>query len=117
GFRKEVFQLVDFGFAARIHEGDFDIAAKLPEDLAARAARRSEAIGIGGDGDAAELADAFADGFEDGDALGADGEAVGGVFDVAAGVDAAFGVFQGGADLEVRIRGEGVGANGQGCGE
>ncbi len=44
----------------------------------------------------------FGDSFENGDTLRADGQAVGGVFDVAAGVDLALNVFQGGADFEFR---------------
>ena len=43
-----------------------------------------------------------------GDPLGANGEPVGGVLHVAAGVDAAVGILQRGADLEMRVRREGV---------
>ena len=100
GLREKIFQSIGFGFAAQVDQHDFDVAAELPEDLAAGAAGRRESVGIGGHGHAAELADAFGDGFEDGHALGADGEAVSGVLDVAAGVDAAGGVFDGRADLE-----------------
>src|SRR5262249_44361894 len=62
------------------------------------------------------------------DALGADRQAVGGVFDVAAGDHLAVGRLQGGADQEVRERGVGVqpgrtgsveqcgGGDGAGCG-
>ena len=42
------------------------------------------------------------------DPLGADGQAVGGVFDIAAGDDRAVGRFERGADLEMRERGVGV---------
>src|SRR5215472_5963855 len=100
---------------ARVDQDDLDVAAELPQDLAAGAAGRGQRVRVGSDGDAAELTDAFADGLENGDALGADGEAVGRVFDVATGVDAAVGVFQGGAYLEFRVGGEGVGARGKGC--
>jgi hypothetical protein len=51
--------------------------------LTASAAGRSERFGVGDDGDGVETAFTFADGFEDGDAFGADGESVGRVFDVA----------------------------------
>jgi len=43
-----------FGLAARIDQQDFDVAAKLPQDLTACAAGWRECIGIGGDGDPAE---------------------------------------------------------------
>ena len=97
-----------FGLAVQVGQHQFDIAAELPEDLPAGAAGRRQHVGIGGHRDAAELARAFGDGFEDGHALGAEGQAVGGVFDVAAGVDAAVDVFQRRADLEVRERRMGV---------
>ena len=62
---------------------------------------------VGGDGETAEAAGAAGDGAEGGDAFGADGEAVGGAFDVAAGVDAAVFILEGGADAEVGVGGAG----------
>ena len=59
-------------------------------------------------GHAAELARALGNGLEDGYPLGAHGEAVGRVLHVAAGVDAARRIFNGGANLEFRVRREGV---------
>ena len=113
GFGKRSFKPIGFGLAARVDQHDLDVAAELPEDLAAGAAGRGEHLGIGGHGHAAELARAFGDGLENGHALGADGEPVGGVFHVAAGVDAAIGVFHRGAHPEFGIRREGVFAGGQ----
>src|ERR1035438_3246755 len=73
-------------FPGQSHQ--FHIAAELPEDLAASAAGRCQRIGIGHNGHAPELACAFGDRLEDSHALGAEGQAVSGVLDVAAGVDA-----------------------------
>src|SRR5579863_5112237 len=57
--REQFFQPQSFALAARIQQRDFDVAAELPQDLTARPARRCERFGIGGDGDAPELARAF----------------------------------------------------------
>src|SRR5262249_40241343 len=56
------------------------------------------------DGDPREGAVAFGERLEHRDALGADGQAVGGVLDVAAADDRAVGGLEGGADLELRER-------------
>jgi hypothetical protein len=63
-----------------------------------------------GDGDGADANPGAveADGGRDGGLFGADGEAVGGVFDVAAGDDVAVGQKECGADAEVAVRGVGV---------
>jgi len=83
---------------------------KLIDHLAAGAAGRGGARGIGGDGDGTELArlDPFADRLPDGDAFGADGEPVARVFDVAAGVDGAVQGFDGRADEKARIGSKGL---------
>src|ERR1035437_8695927 len=88
---EQLFQVVRFGFAARVHQHDLDIAAELPQNLTARAAGRRQAISIGRHGHTAELADALGNGFEHGHALGAHGEPVGGILHVAARMHAAFG--------------------------
>ncbi len=62
-----------------------------------------------------ELAMPFGDRLEDGDAFGADRQAVGGVLDVAAGDDLAARGLERGADLESRVVGGGVLAHGA-CG-
>ena len=90
-----------FGFAFEIAEDYRDVAAKFPDDLAAGAAGGRERVGVGRNGDGVEAAFAFADGFEDGDALGANGETVGGVFDVATAEDAARVGADSGADTEI----------------
>ena len=79
-----------------------NVAAEFPDDLAAGAAGRRQGIGIGDDGDGVEAVFAFRDGFEDRDALGAAGEAVAGVFDVAAGVDSSGFRAERRADAEIR---------------
>ncbi len=61
---------------------------------------------VSDDDDATELAVAFGQRLEDGHTLGADGQAVGGVLDVAAGDDLAVGGFESRADLEPRVVGE-----------
>ena len=68
----------------------------------------------GGDGDGDDVLMPCGDGRADGDALGADREAVGGVFDVAAGEDFAAGGEDRGADLELRIGGVSFGADCEG---
>src|SRR5437870_179054 len=97
----------------QVDQGYGNIAAEFPQDLAAGTARWGERFRIGRDRDAAELARAFGDGFEDGDALGTDCKAVGRVFDVAAGVDAPGLVFDCGAHQEVGVGRVGMEA----CGE
>src|SRR5215472_9430136 len=67
GFRKQLFQMPGFGFAARIHQRDLDIPAELPQDLPAGAARRSQGVGVGRDRDPPELAHALAQRLEHGD--------------------------------------------------
>src|ERR1051326_922229 len=94
GLRKEVFELIGLGLPAGVDQDDWNIAAEFPEDLAAGAAGRREGVGVGGDGDAAEFADALADGLKHGDALCTNRETVRGVLHVAAGVYAAGIVFQ-----------------------
>src|SRR4051812_32949724 len=90
------------GGFSEIREDDFEVASELPEDLPARTARRRRRFAVGDDLDASEQAVAFRDRLEHGDALGADGETVGGVLDVAAGDDGAVGGFERGADPELR---------------
>jgi len=92
----------------QIGEDDLEVAAEFPQDLAARAARRSGGFGIGDDGDAREAAVAFRQRFEHGDALGADRQTIGGIFDVAAGDDRPVSRLQRRADLEGRERRHGA---------
>src|SRR5262249_4836475 len=61
------------------------VAGELPDHLPAAAAGRRDAVVIGHYCDFHDLALAFADGFEDGDPLGAHAQPVGRVLDVAAG--------------------------------
>jgi hypothetical protein len=69
-----------------------------------------------GDGDSADadFGAVEADGGGDGGLLGTDGEAVGGVLDVAAGDDVAVGEEECGADAEVAVGGVGVMSDGDG---
>src|ERR1035438_9209689 len=89
GLREKIFQAIGFGFAGQVDQYQFHVPAKLPENLPEGAAGRREILGIGGHGHAAELADAFRDCLEHGHAFGAEREAVGSVFDVASGMNAA----------------------------
>src|SRR5712691_9143405 len=89
--RKQILQSMGFGLAARIDQQDFEVAAKFPQNLAARPAGWRECIGVGRDGDPAEGADALRNRFENGDALGAERQAISRVLDIAAGVDAEIG--------------------------
>lgn len=72
------------GSALSVAEEDFDISAEVPQNLAARSARRRDACGIRGNGHAPELACSGGDGGKDGGALSAAGEAVARRLDVAA---------------------------------
>src|SRR5438477_454788 len=65
------------------------VAAELPQDLAAGAARWRGRLRVGDDGDARELAMPLGKGLEHGHPFGAHAEAVGGVLDVAARNDGA----------------------------
>ena len=87
---------------------DLEVAAELPENLTAGAARRRRRFGVGDDRDAREDAVAFRQRLEHRDALGADRQAVGRVLDVAAGDDRAVAGLERRADLEVREGGVGV---------
>ena len=68
-----------------------------------------------GDGADADFGAVEADGGGDGGLFGADGEAVGGVFDVAAGDDVAVGEKECRADAEVAVGGVGVVCGGVGA--
>ena len=94
---------------------DRDVAAEFPDYLAAGAAGWSQTIHVGDYGDGVEAALALGDGFEDGHALSATGEAEGGVFDIASSEDAAgFGAY-GRAYTKIRDGGASV-LEGLGCG-
>ena len=93
-----------FARVPRIQQHDLHVAAKFPEDLTARPARRRQHIGISRNCDPAEFTRAFRDRLENRHAFGAKGETIGRVFDVAARVDAAGGVLQRGANAEIRKR-------------
>ncbi len=67
-----------------------------------------------GDGADADAGAVEGDGGGDGGLLGAGGEAVGGVFDVAAGYDGTVREEEGGADAEVAVGGVGVVGHGDG---
>src|SRR4029077_2676805 len=71
-FRKQIAHLERFRFALQVSQNHGDIAAKLPDQLAACAARRRQCVCVGNDGDGVKVAFAFAHGFEDGDSLRAD---------------------------------------------
>src|SRR5262245_14314053 len=89
--------------AAEIGEDDLEIAAELPQDLTARAARWCRCVGIGNHSDAAELPMALGDRLEHRDALGTDRQSVGRVLDVASGDDRPVGGLERSPDLEARV--------------
>ncbi len=88
------------GGPLEIGEDDLDVAAVLPQELAARPARRRRRAGVGDDRDPRERGLSFRQRLHQRDALGADGQAVGRVLDVAAGDEAPVGRFERRADLE-----------------
>jgi hypothetical protein len=108
GFGEEVAHLDDFGFALEIGQDNGDVAAEFPDELAAGAAGWSQGVGVGNHRDGIEAALTFAERFEDGDAFGANGQAVGGVFDVATAEDAPRSGAESGTDTEIGKRSMGV---------
>src|ERR1043165_2324859 len=103
GARQEVAHLEGLGVAAQVCEDDGDVAAVLPDDLAAGSAGRRQALCVDDDGEARELALPFGERLPDGDALGADGLLVGRALDVAARINFAADGFERRADAEVRV--------------
>ena len=93
--------MVRTGGTFKIGELNFDVAAELPENLAAGAAGRGRGIGVGDNRDTPEHAMAFRQRFEHRDPLGARGEPEAGALDVAAGHDQAVGGFERGAHFEM----------------
>src|ERR1019366_6910044 len=114
GLREKIFQPIGFGFAAQVDQHQLYVSAKLPENLPAGAAGRGQIFGIGGHRHAAELADAFGDGLEHGDAFGAKCQPVGGILHVAAGMNPSVAVFNRRAHQELGERREGMQAGGEG---
>ena len=99
----------DAAFSREVGENDA-LDGKFGDDLAARAARRARQLAVCDDGECRKASDARSDGAEDGGALGAVRQAVGGVFDVAAREDAPVGRERRRADGKARIRRVGMGA-------
>src|SRR5476651_2221303 len=89
-------------FLDEVRELNLEVAAELPEDLAARAARRRRRSRVGDDRDAREHAVPLGDRLEHRDALGADRQAVRRVLDVAAGDHRPVAGLERRADLEMR---------------
>src|SRR3954462_10641961 len=105
---KKLTHLDLLGFAFEVREDDRNVAAEFPAKLAAGTAGCREGVGVRDDYDGVEAAFTFADGFEDGDAFGANSEAVGGVLYIAAAEDAAGGGAESGAYAEVGVWGVSV---------
>src|SRR5260370_20580478 len=103
GFRKQSLHLDCFRLAFEIRQNHGNVAAKFPNQLAARATGRSKSIGIRYHGNGVEAALTFADGFEDGDPLGANGKAVRGVLDVATSKNSSGGGAERGTHAKIRI--------------
>ena len=106
--RQQIFELMPAGLATQIGEDDFEVAAELPQDLPARAARWRRRNGVRDDRYAPEFAMPFGERLEHRDAFSADREAVSRVLDVAASDDDAVGGFERRADLELRVGGLGM---------
>ena len=107
GEGEELVQGQDLMVAGQVSHDHQAVRAELGQDLAAEAAGGDGLGRVGDDGQGLESPLAGGDGGKDGHPLGADGGAEGGVFDVAAGEDAAVGGEDGGAYGEVGIGGVG----------
>src|SRR5579859_5818227 len=107
-FRKKVAHPQCFDSALQICQDHGDIAAKLPDQLAACTAGRRERIRVRDDSDSVKTALAFAHGFENRDTLGADSQAIGGVFHVATAENSSRSGAQRGAYAKIRERRVGI---------
>lgn len=89
--REQVEGALALDLAVKIGQDNRNIAAELPNDLATCAAGWRKNVCIGDDGDDVEFVRVYSLGesLENGDAFRAESETVAGVFDVAAGEDAA----------------------------
>src|SRR5580704_4666790 len=87
--RKQFLQTKCFGLTLQIYQRQLGIAAKLPQNLPARPTRRRKDVRIGRHRDSSEPARAFRDRLEYRYTLGAEGQPVGRVFDIAPGENAA----------------------------
>ena len=88
-----------------VGEDHVDVAAVLPQELAAGPAGRRRVLGVGDDDDAREDVVAVGEGFDERDAFGAKGQAVGRVLDVAARDDVAVARLERRAHLEAGVAG------------
>ena len=84
---QQVLQLMPAGLATKVGQNHFNIAAELPQNLAACATGRRRRVGVSHDGNTAEFAMSFGEGLEHRDTLGAEREPVRRVLDVATGDD------------------------------
>ena len=82
------------GLPLTVEADDLHLRGEFHHHLAAGAAGHAVVLTFPGDDDAHKVPVPLADGLEDGGALGADGAAVGGVFNVAAGENRAVGALQ-----------------------
>jgi len=89
-------------FAAEVGNDNFEVSAKLPEDLSARATGRRRRLCIGDDGHTAEAPVPLRKSLEHRHALCADRQAVRGVLHIAPGDDRAVGGFERSSNLETR---------------
>src|SRR5262249_49860863 len=79
--REQILQPMTTLLASQVGENHFEIAADLPEDLAARAARRRRRVRIGDDGNPTELSMSFRERLEHRHTLGAYRQAIRRVLD------------------------------------
>ena len=109
--RQQVFQLMARFDALQVRKHDLQVAAELPEHLAARSARRRGLLGVCDDHDSTECAMTFGNRLEHRNPLGANREAVSRVFDVAAGDNLAVRRLERRSNLEVGEAGVGIRAS------
>src|SRR5262245_30735519 len=90
-------------FSFQVRQDHLEIPGEFPQDLPARAAGWGGRLGGRNHDDAPELAVAFGERLEHRDPLGANGQAIRSVLDVAAGDDRPVCGFERSADFETRI--------------
>ena len=85
GLRKQLPETKGLGVTGQVRQDDLEISTKIPQELAARAARRREFSRVGNDNDAYEVGGSFGKRLEQGNPFRTNRQTVAGALNVAAG--------------------------------